>query len=397
MRYAIFSFAVCCLVPAFLTAQISLKNVKSPETVLVEGIVYDQVSGNPLNQARVTVFDDQMIASLAQTETDSKGTYSIKVPKVARYKVLAESPTYFNQDVVITHIEGAIRTDMGMRPKPGYQFDITIFDKAYEHNPINTLRDCKIEIYNNTTQQQELAIERLPKSAFHFSFAEGNHYTMLVRKKGYLNRRVEIYVNVNGCILCVDGMGIKEPDLVPIMTHGNEIGHFLGTVDLDSIQIGKRFQLNNIYYDFDKWAIRPEAASTLDKLAVFLKDNPGITVELGSHTDSRGSDEYNLVLSDKRAKSAVDYLVSSQSIDFEKITSKGYGETQLVNHCDNGKNCSEAEHQRNRRTEIKITGILDEDPLWNKSLKQIIEDKNLYKKIIEQEKKQKNRPMTTSR
>ena len=80
-------------------------------------------------------------------------------------------------------------------------------------------------------------------------------------------------------------MGIKEPDVVQIMTHENEIGHFLGTVDLDSIQVGKRFQLNNIYYDFDKWAIRPEAANTLDKLAVFLKDNPGITVELGSHTD----------------------------------------------------------------------------------------------------------------
>lgn len=390
MRYTTALFALMICAPLFLSAQISLKNVKAPETVTVEGKIYDQVSGTPLNQARVTVFDDMMIASLAQTETDADGTYSLKVPKVSRYKVLAEKPTYFDQELVLTHIEGALNVDLGMGRKPGYVFDITIFDKAYEHNPINTLRDCKVEIYNNTTGQQELTIERLPKSAFNFSFAEGNHYTMLVRKQGYLNRRVEVYVNVNGCILCVDGMGIKEPDLVPIMTHGNEMGHFLGTVDLDSITIGKRFQLNNIYYDFDKWAIRPEAASTLDKLAVFLKDNPGITVELGSHTDARGSDDYNLSLSDKRAKSAVDYLVASQSIDFEKITSKGYGETQLVNRCDDDQSCSETEHQLNRRTEIKITGILDEDPLWNKSLKQIIEDKNLYKKIIEQEKRQKS-------
>ena len=234
-----------------------------------------------------------------------------------------------------------------------------------------------------------LTIDKLSKSTFNFSFAEGNHYTVLVRKQGYLNRRIEVYVNVNGCILCVDGMGIKEPDLVPLMTHNNEMGHFLGTIDLDSITIGKRFQLNNIYYDFDKWAIRPEAANTLDKLAVFLKDNPGITVELGSHTDARGSDDYNLLLSDKRAASAVGYLLEQQGIDTEKITSKGYGETALVNRCDDGQSCSETEHQMNRRTEIKITGIVAEDPLWPKTLKQIIEDKELYRKVLDQEKRQK--------
>jgi outer membrane protein OmpA-like peptidoglycan-associated protein len=378
--------------PCISTAQISLKNLKKAETVQVSGKVYDEQSGLPINQAKVTVFDDLLKASLAQSETDANGFYNINVPKVARYRVMAEKATYFNRDFVASHLGGPLQADLGMSRKPGYVFDVTIFDKAFEHSPINTLRDCKVEIYNNTTGEQELTIERLPKSTFNFSFAEGNHYTVLVRKPGYLNRRVEVYVNVNGCILCVDGMGVKEPDLVPIMTHGNEIGYFLGTIDLDSIQIGKRFQLNNIYYDFDKWAIRPEAAITLDKLSVFLKDNPGILVELGSHTDSRGSDDYNLVLSGKRAQSAVEYLVAEKQIDPEKITFKGYGETQLVNRCDNGVSCTEAEHQMNRRTEIKITGILDEDPLWKKSLKEIIEDKNLYKKIIEQEKKHQMRP-----
>jgi outer membrane protein OmpA-like peptidoglycan-associated protein len=111
---------------------------------------------------------------------------------------------------------------------------------------------------------------------------------------------VEVYVNVNGCILCVDGMGVKEPDVVPLMSHGNEVGllprRHRPRFDL---QIGKRFQLKNIYYDFNKWDIRPEAAKNLNKLAEFLKDNPGLKFELGSHTDSRGSDPYNLSLSDK--------------------------------------------------------------------------------------------------
>ena len=389
MRYANFILAIALLMPLFSTAQIFTQNVKAPETILVEGKVFDEVSGTPLNQARVTVFDDMMKASLAQTETDASGSYSMKVPKASRYMVLAEKPTYFDEEIVLTHLDGPVQVDLGLGRKPGYVFDITIFDKAYEHDIINTLRDCKVEIYNNTTAEQVLTIDKLSKSTFNFSFAEGNHYTVLVRKQGYLNRRIEVYVNVNGCILCVDGMGIKEPDLVPLMTHDNEMGHFLGTIDLDSITIGKRFQLNNIYYDFDKWAIRPEAASTLDKLAVFLKDNPGITVELGSHTDARGGDDYNLVLSDKRAAAAVGYLVDQQGIDTEKITSKGYGETQLVNRCDNGQNCTESEHQLNRRTEIKITGIVAEDPIWHKTLKQIIEDKELYRKVLEQEKREK--------
>ncbi len=372
---------IALLIPALIPAQ-EINAPSNTTLVRTEGIVFDQVSGAPLSQVSVTLYDDMLVKAIGHAETDANGRFTITTAKVSRYKVRAEKPTFFDNEIIFDVLDVVTPLNLGLERKPGYVFDITIFDKAFDHNPINTLRDCKVEVYNNTTQQQELAIERLPKSTFNFSFAEGNHYTMLVRKPGYLNRRIEVYVNINGCILCVDGMGIKEPDLVPLMTKRNEVGYFLGTIDLDSIQIGKRFQLNNIYYDFDKWDLRPEAMTTLDKLSVFLKDNAGIKVELGSHTDARGADEYNLMLSDKRAKSCVDYLVSNQGIHADNITWKGYGETQLLNSCTN---CSEAAHQLNRRTEIKIIGLI-QDPLWFKSLKQIIEDKDLYRKIIQQEK-----------
>ncbi|MBX2891757.1 MAG: OmpA family protein [Saprospiraceae bacterium] len=365
-------------------------------SVVAEGFVVDRASGAPLNQAVVTVYDDVMILPLAFAATDDEGYFSIEVPKVERYKILADRQTFFMKDVVMAPDKnGKLKAKLGLERKPGYVFDITLFDKAYEHNPINTLRDCKVEIYNNTTKTQELTLEKWPKATFNFSFAEGNHYTILVRKPGYLNHRVEVYVNVNGCILCVDGMGVKEPDVVPLMTHGNEVGYFLGAIDLDSLHIGKRFEFKNLYYDFNKWDIRPDAAKNLDKLATFLKDNPGLKFELGSHTDSRGSDAYNLTLSDKRAKSAVDYMIANCGVDPESITAKGYGETQLINKCGNGVACSEYEHQLNRRTEIKITGWNDKDPLWDRSLKEIIEDKNLYKRIIEQEKARKRKELTS--
>ncbi len=373
-----------------MTAAFAFVAMAATAQTTFTGQITDSKTGLALPNSSIVVFDDMLKKQIAQTTTDVTGHYKVVAPKATRYELRADKSTYFYQDSVVIADAAQETINLQLATKPGYQFDMTIFDKAYEHNPINTLKDCKVEIYNNTTREQELFVEKLEKSTFHFVFLEGNHYTMLVRKPGYLNRRVELYVNVNGCILCVDGMGIKEPDLVPLMSNDNQTGHMLGTVDLDSIQLGKRFQLNNIYYDFDKWDIRPEAAKTLDKLAVFLKDNANIKVELGSHTDARGADAYNLELSDKRAKAAVTYLTSTQGIDNDRITHKGYGETSLINRCDDGTTCSETEHQLNRRTEIKITGITDTDPLWNKTLKQIIEDPNLYRRAIEQEKREQS-------
>jgi outer membrane protein OmpA-like peptidoglycan-associated protein len=123
---------------------------------------------------------------------------------------------------------------------------------------------------------------------------------------------------------------------------------------LEKIIINKPIVLENIYYDLDKWNIRPDAALELDKLVAILKDNPKIIIELGSHTDSRAPDNYNMTLSDKRAKSAADYIVKIGGIDPTRITGKGYGESMLVNGCKNNVKCSEADHQKNRRTEFKV-------------------------------------------
>jgi outer membrane protein OmpA-like peptidoglycan-associated protein len=112
-------------------------------------------------------------------------------------------------------------------------------------------------------------------------------------------------------------------------------------------------KLENIYYDFDLWNIRPEGKIELDKLVKYMKEHPELTVELGSHTDSRGSDYYNEWLSEQRSKSCVKYIRAA-GIPTNKILAKGYGETKLVNKCSNNDRCTEAEHQLNRRTELKI-------------------------------------------
>jgi outer membrane protein OmpA-like peptidoglycan-associated protein len=126
---------------------------------------------------------------------------------------------------------------------------------------------------------------------------------------------------------------------------------------LDKFITGYKWQLDNIHYDFDKWNIRADARPILDSLVAFLKKYP-VKVELGSHTDCRGSFAYNDRLSQHRAEAAVAYIVS-KGIDPSRITAKGYGERQLLNRCADGVKCSEAEHQANRRTEVKVLMGLD--------------------------------------
>ena len=110
-------------------------------------------------------------------------------------------------------------------------------------------------------------------------------------------------------------------------------------------------QLENIYFDFAKWDIKPQAANTLDVLVALLVKYPRMEIQLGAHTDSRASFDFNLDLSDKRAKSALEYLVQN-GIARERLTSIGYGETKPLVPC--GDNCTETEHSINRRVEFLI-------------------------------------------
>lgn len=114
------------------------------------------------------------------------------------------------------------------------------------------------------------------------------------------------------------------------------------------IEIGQVFRLNNVFFDFDKYDLRPESYTELNRVLLFLVDHPNIVIEMSAHTDSRGSDEYNYTLSDNRARSVVQYILS-KGIPPSRITSKGYGETLPLstNETDEGR-------QLNRRVQFKI-------------------------------------------
>jgi len=145
-----------------------------------------------------------------------------------------------------------------------------------------------------------------------------------------------------------------EP-IEPFNTRGI-VGTKTITMDIPLLCKNDVIEIENIYYDYKKFDIRPDAAMELDKIVAILNKYPNMRIELRSHTDSRGNDNFNLKLSDDRANSAALYIIS-KGIDRLRIVAKGYGEKELINKCKNGVKCDEKEHEENRRTEFKILSL----------------------------------------
>lgn len=130
-------------------------------------------------------------------------------------------------------------------------------------------------------------------------------------------------------------------------------------LDRDTVTAGfgddlaKLLQLSTIYFDFDKYNIRKDSEVEVEKVIAAMEKYPSLTIKVNSHTDSRGKDAYNLWLSQKRAESTVNYMIS-KGISSERVSSEGFGETRLINQCANGVNCSDPEHELNRRSEFII-------------------------------------------
>lgn len=164
--------------------------------------------------------------------------------------------------------------------------------------------------------------------------SENVDYTFLASKENYLNNSNKFSTK-----------GIAKDPNNPTQTFELEIV-------LDKIYRNREIVLENIYYDYDKWDIRPDAEPTLNRLADVLRQNPSIRIQLGSHTDCRGNDQYNETLSQKRAESAVNYLIG-KGIANERLAAIGYGEGQPAMACACAR-CTEVEHQTNRRTTFKI-------------------------------------------
>ncbi len=206
--------------------------------------------------------------------------------------------------------------------------------------PNSPLDSARVRIVDDSNEATVAEVTTGQPGTFgKFPIQEGKTYSVIAERPGYLTRREPF---------TMQGRSIPEVFLTKPETDTT----FNVVLLLDKVELNKSFVLENIYYDLDKYNIRSDAAEELDKLVTILKDNPTLKIELSSHTDVRAPDAYNLRLSQNRARAAVEYIIS-KGIDADRLTAKGYGETQLI-----VKNArTEEEHQRNRRTEFKVLAL----------------------------------------
>lgn len=220
--------------------------------------------------------------------------------------------------------------------------DGLVFDEAAPSVP---LTGSKVSLHlSNYKGLGDILVSEvtLGQEPFFFELNADADYKLTANMDGYLTSSVSF-----------DTKGITESDTL----HQDLV--------LKKLEKNKTYSLRNIYYDYDKATLRDESKPTLDSLYQILMENPGIVIELGAHTDARGSEAYNQSLSQKRAESVVKYLIG-KGIDAKRLQAKGYGESQPLEDCKDVEGCSMESgiedcpcHQKNRRTEFKITGEID--------------------------------------
>jgi outer membrane protein OmpA-like peptidoglycan-associated protein len=288
--------------------------IEVPVMKTVAGKVIDDATEQPIAGAKV-VLTNCNNKELGKVNSDLSGKFSFLIEEEDCLMLACSKTPYHNEELKITKANTIIRL------KGDYDLELRVIDK------------------------KSLAV--IPNVSV--TFNDGDYNT---NEQGLIKRQLKAHSNYRA-ISDIDGYMNES---VSFSTDKVPFGTIKKTIKVEKVVVGQKFTLENIYYDFNKWDILPESEIELDKLVKVMNDNSSWKVELGSHTDSRGSDKYNLRLSQKRSDSAVDYIIS-KGIDKNRITAKGYGETQLVNKCKNGIKCSDEEHRKNRRTEFKILKI----------------------------------------
>jgi outer membrane protein OmpA-like peptidoglycan-associated protein len=301
-----------------------------PATIEVSGIVLDEETLKPIANALIQVTNED--GSTLEVKTNDRGEYKLDVPHAPEIVVNSIQDNY-QPGMVKGSTNPRMKTLKGMDIKMK-KVSAMASGIAYFEKDESAAIGAKIRLFE-VVGKSLVPVDSViigKSSKYSFPLKPNKKYMSEGTLDGYSRLTYEFNTN--------------DPN-------AKVISHDFSFFELG---VGVTVRLDNIFYDKSKSFIRPDAALELNKLVQILKDNPGMRIELSSHCDARGSDAYNLKLSDDRAKAAADYIVS-QGIDRNRLVGKGYGEQKLLNRCKNDVECSEEEHQFNRRTEFTILAV----------------------------------------
>ena len=294
------------------------------------GVVVDRKTDEPICASSVELRLGKDVKGRADTECDGAFEFSVVPEKVYNLKGCAEG--YKCNDNVGASTVGLKAGD-------------TVFVKI----PLDKEEDLKLEV---------LVIDKQTRAPIPGSSVVVKGRCDNTEQRGTSNAVGMSYYDVK--IECDYPISATAEGYNPGSTEVTTVGVPANSTVKAIVELEKLFDdkpiLLDIYYDFDKWNIRvPESENELQKLLAFLNANAGTIVEIGSHTDARAPFDYNIRLSQRRAQSVVDWL-SLRGISKDRMRAVGYGETKPVNQCVDNVQCTEEEHQRNRRTEFRVIG-----------------------------------------
>ncbi|MGB0423475.1 MAG: OmpA family protein, partial [Flavobacteriales bacterium] len=304
--------------------------IRKAGTIRVSGTVVDAETGEVIPNSTILLKDEKNEVVLqVVANADAEGDYFFDVEYDKTYTIIGVKNGYFQKEVVLTTNDRSGFIDANDIELSRYAYASE--GKVLEAATGEPLEGALVTLYDqdrNTIAQT-------------VTLANGNYSFGLEGEKQYF--------------LEADHQPFPRQEIT-LDTRGRPATIIYSDFRLFMIEAGAVIRLDNIYYDYNKASLKKEAERELDRLVKLMKDSPTMTIELGSHTDARGSSAYNLSLSRKRAKSAVNYLIS-KGISRNRLVPKGYGETNLINRCTDNSKCSDEEHAKNRRTEFRILSI----------------------------------------
>jgi len=354
--------------------------------IYLEGIVVDAKTGEPICNSKVIMNAKVNKSEQGRTNTECDGEFEFNVVKNTDYCFVGSAEGYStNSDICATtrgvSAGGKVVVKIPLEKAHEYAMSVTVLGKTPQvpgQSGTKPLAGAKVLISSQcegwtrpfVADENGKVCEVVRCDCDYIIVANANGYlpgsTTLVkdngecvidRKCGVNPKETEVILDIIPGIDPETGksiIGIDPETGRPIIGTDPKTGKPILGNGTGSASGGPEMLLD-IYYDFDKWFIREESERELNKVLSFMQENPNATVEIGSHTDARAPFDYNIRLSQRRAQSVVDWLVT-RGISKSKLKAKGYGETKPVNGCTDNVSCTEYEHQRNRRTTFRVVG-----------------------------------------
>lgn len=330
----------------------------------VKGVVINCETNEIISDADVSVYKDKdLYKSLV---SDEEGRFSFDVDQeIKELKAIANKSPYITDESctgeeIFNPQDGNVELILGLNTKQkeeeiaenntGFSLCGTVIN-----SDCNYLLDGSKITLINICNGEAVELTSNKNGAFNYPLMKDCKYIVKVEKDYFTTAEKVFSTDSISEIECLDlemvmnsNVDLRDPSL-----------GYSPTTDKIVLKEGSVIDLYNVYFDLDKYDIRPDAIEELEWVRKVLSDFKEMKVEISAHTDSRASDAYNIKLSKNRANSVRQYLINV-GIDADRIVAVGYGETQLKNECADGVECSDLKHQRNRRVEFKVLNFKGE-------------------------------------